>query len=538
MHRRLAAIIAVDMVGYSKIMDADPPRAIRMVTALRERWLEPKATAQGGDVVKRMGDGWLIAFASAQNAVETALAVQHDLSGQTEIALRIAVHLGELVDDGTDVYGTGINIASRLQAEAPPGGVMISQDIHRQIDPALAAGFADAGTLALRNIAQPVAVYRWRPERPGRKPADTLPVIAVERVTAPPGSATLAAAADDLAEQLVHRLSRRTGVRVRAGLPAPDDGAPATYLLRGSLRPRGGAVRLTLTLMRQADGGVIWSDVYEAPDSAVADLCDSAAEQADADLRLEINAFDADRVASLPDEDLGAAELRTRAAQLIYGCTLDTLTRARGLVERALTLDPDNGMSLAMWVEIATMLALAAPDDPDDATLRLIASRADRAVQAMPRSDYVFCIRAQVRCRLIRNLDGARHDIARVDRINPDYAMTLEARALLSMAEGHHDDAVRDLRRRIDKTRRDPYMPAFLYTCAIALLKSGRPAEAAVTLRDAIDLHADCRAYWQLLADALTAAVSPDQAAEAARVAAGLPDRPDPQAMRITLNAF
>ncbi|MEK9662769.1 MAG: adenylate/guanylate cyclase domain-containing protein, partial [Alphaproteobacteria bacterium] len=212
--RRLAVILMADMVDYSRLMENDLEGTIRLIRELRDRWLEPEIGQRGGEVLKRLGDGWIVAFSSVSDAVEAAQAAQVALAAHPQIKLRIALHLGEIVDDGTDLYGTGINIAARLQAEAPPGGVMVSEDVHRQFDSQRVEHFAEAGTFELKNIAQPVRAFQWRPAGIAPVRADEVPTIAVEQVVAAPDADDLRAAAADLREQLLHRLSCRTGIRV------------------------------------------------------------------------------------------------------------------------------------------------------------------------------------------------------------------------------------------------------------------------------------------------------------------------------------
>lgn len=535
--RTLAAIVAADMVGYSRLMDTDQQRAIAQVRSLRERWLEPKTADRGGKVLKRMGDGWLIAFDSASDAVEAAMSVQQGLSTQSEIKIRVAAHVGELIDDGTDYYGPGLNIASRLQVEAPPGGVMISDGLYRQLDPSLGRVFAEAGTFALKNIARPVATFLWRPEHRRAAVPDELPTIALDRVATDPGAVELAQAAEGLGEELMHRLSRRTGIRVRAPGGAAAEGGAPTYRLRGSLRPRGAGLRLTLTLLKCADGEVVWSDAFDGGAGEAAALCDRAAERADNDLRLAINAFDGDRLAALPDDELSASELRTRAAQCIYRCTPDALRRALSLIERAIDLDPDNGMGLAMWSEVSLLLVLAGFDAADGPVLRRIADLADRAVTAAPRSDYVFYVRALVRARLLRDVEGARRDIRRMEQINPGYALRFEAEGFAEFVAGHGAASAAAFRRCNELTARDPYLPTRIYACALALLMAGDPGGAIRTIEEAIEVHRECRAYWQVLADARAAAGDHAAALEARQMAERLPDRPNLLAQRPALDA-
>ncbi len=484
-----------------------------------------------------MGDGWLIAFESASDAVEAAISVQQGLATQSEIKIRMAAHVGELIDDGTDYYGPGLNIASRLQVEAPPGGVMISDGVYRQLDPTLGRTFSEAGTFTLKNIAVPVSTFLWRPEHRRVKVSDERPTISLELATTDPGARDLAQAIDGLGEELVHRLSRRTGIRVRAPGGGAIEASVPTYLLRGSLRPRGAALRLTLTLLKCADGGVVWSEVFDGDASDAAGLCDQAAARADNDLRLAINAFDGDRLALLPEDELSASELRARAAQFIYRCTPDGLRQATLLIERAMELDPDSGMGLAMWCDVSLILAVAGFDHLDGSDIRKIADMADRAVAAAPQSDYAFYVRAMVRSRLLRDVDGARRDIRRMEQINPGYALRFEAEGFIEFVAGNHAASALAFRKCNDLTARDPYLPGRMYACSRALLQAGDPDAAIRTILDAIEVHSECRAYWQLLADAHAAAGNDDAARDARRRAGTMADRPSLLAQRESLDA-
>jgi adenylate cyclase len=226
LERRLAVILVADMVDYSRLMQADQDSTIGLIQALRDKWLEPKVKARGGEVLKRLGDGWIMAFGSVSNAIEVAIGVQEALYGHPEVRLRLAAHLGEIADDGADIYGPGLNIAARLQTEAPPGGLMISEDLHRQLDSRLAGDFTDAGSFTLKNITVPISGFQWRPTKRDLPSASDVPVIAVEPIRSSPDGQEIREAAADLQEQLVHGLSRRTGIRV-LDLMGREKGRPA-----------------------------------------------------------------------------------------------------------------------------------------------------------------------------------------------------------------------------------------------------------------------------------------------------------------------
>lgn len=532
MERRLAVILVADMVDYSRLMQADQDGTIGLIHALRDKWLEPKVKAHGGEVLKRLGDGWIIAFGSVSNAIEVAIGVQEGLYGHPEIRLRLAAHLGEIADDGADIYGPGLNIAARLQTEAPPGGLMISEDLHRQLDSRLAGGFNDAGSFTLKNITVPISGFQWRPAKRDRPSASDVPVIAVEPITSSPDGQEIREAAADLQEQLVHGLSRRTGIRVLA-LDGKGEASP-TYFLRGRLRYRRGEARLTLTLLLRVDNRAIWSEVYEAPAEDLFVFCDQAAEKADSDLRLEINAFDGERIAQLPDDALSSSELRTRAAHLFYATTIEGYERAIALLDRALRLDPSNAMSHAMWVHAHNYLAGGRFEALAPETVAQITRSADQAVQAAPRSDFVFKTRAEIRARL-GDLEGARRDVQRMKRINPHYTLGYQADGLAELAAGAYDAAINAFTQCVARSQRDPCLPFHIFSLTVALVLAGRPKEAAQAIGEAIEIRPDCRAYWLLLAEAHARSGADAEADEAQTMAARLPGRPDILAPRLSL---
>lgn len=548
MRRRLAVILMVDMVDYSAAMETDQAGAIALVRELREHRLEPEVAARGGEVLKRLGDGWIIAFAAVTDAVEAAQSVQTALVGHDRIRLRIAAHLGEIVEDEADVYGTGINIAARLQTEAPPGGVMISEDLCRQLDARLAEGFSDAGTFTLKNIAQPVTGFQWRPAPAAAaadpsEPADALPTIAVAPVMAAPETRETREAGADLQVQLVHNLSRRTGVRVLATDAAGEadraDGAGeagATYTLRCRLRSRDTGGRITATLVRQSDGQVTWSRVLEDGAGDLFALTDRAAEQLSDQLRLQINAFDGDRLAHVPDDRLSPSELRTRAAMLFYRATVADYRHAAELLERALGLDPANASALAMWSEAQLYLLEACYLRADPALRARILAAADTAVQAAPRSDYSWFVRAHVRARLEGDIDGARKDVERLAQLNPGYVLGMEVRGYVELCAGNWERAAAALADAAARSADDPFLPFRLYPLAVARMLAGQPEGALTAITEATELRPSCRHYWLVRAWILRESGRPADALKARETAETTPERADILAQNLHLD--
>ncbi|MCA0927938.1 adenylate/guanylate cyclase domain-containing protein [Ruegeria profundi] len=533
MERRLAVILMADMVEYSAAMGRDQSGTIELIRELRERWLEPEAERRGGRILKRMGDGWIIAFLSVTEAVETAQAVQQALAGHEKIQLRVAVHLGEIAEDEADVYGAGINIAARLQTEAPPGGVMISEDLKRQLDARLAQDFGDAGTFELKNVANPVNGFQWRPVIKPKVGQFDVPAIAVERVTSAPETQETLEVSADLQEQLVHNLSRRTGVRVLA-TDSLDD-AEATYSLRCRLRCRDSEAKITASLTRLSDGQVVWSRVFFGDPRNLFALTDRAAEQLSDALRLQINAFDGDRLADIPDDQLSASELRARAAMLFYRATVSDYRHALDLLERALSLDPQNGSALAMWSEGQLFILEACFDEAEAALREKIIRFSNKAVQASPRSDYSWYVRAHVRARLCGDVEGARKDIDRITQLNPGYVLGMEARGVTELVAGNWVIAAKSLTDAVERSADDPFLPFRLYLLAIAQLMAGEPQPALATISDATELRPDCRHYWLVRAWILSELGRNQEANTAAETAESAPKRPDILAQNVKL---
>ena len=521
--RRLAVVVAADLVGFTRWMGEDEVGARAAIRELKDTAFEPVVRDHGGEILKRLGDGWIVAFPSASGAVRAAMAVQSGLAHHRTIRLRLGAHLGELVFDDGDFHGQGANLAARLQTEAPPGGLLVSQDVHRQLDAALAAGFVEAGSFTLKNVSLPLTGYRWRPTPGATVGGDELPVIAIADLAATPDDAATRAVAEDVREPLIERLARRTGIRVVDARTGRGDGA--TYLLRGRLRLAHGRGRLNLALILTRDGRPAWSQTYDRPADDLFALTDDLVDRADADLRLQINAFDAERIADLADEELSVSELRARAASAYYEATLASWERALALVERALELNPEDPMALAMRVEGAVMLAAARFTDLDDATLRGLEEGLSVAVERLPRSDYVFFTRGLLRVHARRDAAGARRDAERTRALGPAYAPAYELDALVDLLEGAFERAAASLERAVALSADDPLLPYRQYLQAVALYALGERERAAAVIERAGEYRPRVWGFHRLRALCRDAGAD-DVAAPVARAPSILAPRP------------
>ncbi len=288
--RRLAAILAVDIVGYTRLMRADEAGTL---AAVRDLWTErfnPAVAGHGGRVVKLMGDGALVEFASAVDAVECAVALQRGMvrynserQGEEPIEFRMGVNLGDIVIDGDDIFGDGVNVAARLEGEAPKGGVLVSDAVHLQTKGKVGVTFTDAGEAKLKNIDAPLRVWRWEGEgRPARTsgkaaavaPGD-LPSLAVLPFANISGDPDQEYFADGLVEDIITTLSKLDGLRVIArnstfvykgqavDIRAVGKQLGVRYILEGSVRKAGNRIRITTQLIDAESGAHVWAERYD-----------------------------------------------------------------------------------------------------------------------------------------------------------------------------------------------------------------------------------------------------------------------------------
>ncbi len=491
---RLTVLMVVDMVGYTLVMDQDESQAIHAINELRETYLEPVILGHNGKILKRMGDGWIITFGSVADQVKCAMEVQSVLAGHQLIKLRIGAHIGEIYEDENDFYGPVVNLAQRLQAESPPGGLMVSQDLHNQLPTELKTIFRDAGSFRLKNIAQPVNGFQWRPQmHPSGdtdreiKVADDVPSVFVQPFDFAPAESEAKAIADDLRDQIIERLSRRTGIRLL------DEGAQslqnATYQLQGRLRISGDRGRMNLKFILPAEGRTVLSQTYEGDTSDIFRFSDDLIEQVDSDLRLQINAFDGDRIAHLPDDALSISELRSRAASEFYQCTIESFERACHLMDQALRLNPSDAMALAMRAESKIYLAAARHEQLSEVQIRGLEDDLNMAVESAPRSDFVFLMRANFKIYITREISGAITDAERVLSLSPAYSYGHKAIGLAQLLAGEFDKASLTLQKAVSLAEVDPFLPGSLFELAIGQHLSGEHGDAIRTIDRAIQLR-------------------------------------------------
>jgi adenylate cyclase len=521
MSRRFAFIQVADIADYSLMMAQDESATIALVHELRDRLLEPIAERYEGEILKRMGDGWIIAYPSVASGVLAALEIQNGLAEHPKTRLRMGIHMGDIVSDESDLYGTGVNIACRLQTEAPPGGILLSADVYNQLSEKQSQGFLDAGTFKLKNIPRPLQCYQWRPEKlVVSSRSDEVPTIGVGRLVAAPLDEETTAAAEDLHEQIVYGLSRRTGIKVRDVTGNSSD--KATYNLRGRFRRSGGRARVNLSLVLLDDTSTVWADVFEGDAADLFAFCDEVAGEVDAKLRLFVNSLDNNRIGEIPDENLSVSELRTRAAGLFYECTIPDLERLISVMDRARRLNPNDGMSLSMWAIGVVMRSKLRFEIIEGEELEELIAAHDLAVELMPQSDFVFFTRCLFRSITERDPDKVMSDAKRCYELSPNYPQAHIALGYAYILAEDFGKAVVAMRKGTE-LRNDPYWSYRRLHLAVAQY-CGEDYEGTIsTLKEMIDLKPSVRGFRKLLVLALKA-LGRDTEAQKEEAAAALLD--------------
>jgi TolB-like protein len=302
LERRLAAILAADVVGYTRLMGLDEAGTLRRLTDLREKVLAPLIAEHRGRIVKLMGDGLLVEFTSAVDCVVCAMAWQEQVTNAEAVGdvdkrlqFRIGINLGDVIVEGDDIHGDGVNIAARLEGLAEPGEICFSGDAYRQVRGKIEADFEDLGERELKNVAEPVRVYRVRALRSdgastGRGaeplPLPDKPSIAVLPFANMSGDAEQEYFSDGITEDIITELSRfddlfviarnstfsYKGKSVRVQEIARDLGV--AYVVEGSVRKAGARVRITAQLIEAASGNHIWAERYDGELENIFDLQD------------------------------------------------------------------------------------------------------------------------------------------------------------------------------------------------------------------------------------------------------------------------
>ena len=369
MERRLAAILATDVVGYSRLMEADEAGTLAALKSLRSELIDPQIAEHHGRMVKLMGDGALVEFASVVDAVACAAAIQSEMADRKDrtpadrrIELRIGVHLGDIIVEGEDIYGEGVNVAARLEGLAEPGGTCLSGDAYRQVRGKVEAKFEDLGEREVKNLTEPLRVYRIATEGPSLRrsqvvnrplPLPDKPSIAVLPFINMSDDSKQEYFSDGITEDLITDLSKISALSVvsrnavflyKGKAVNPVDVSRelgVQYVLEGSVRRAADRVRITAQLIDPATGYHTWAERYDRDLTDIFSLQDEITEKIVAALEVKLTAVEQGQMTSRYTDNLEAYDYFLRGRAYQGGATKESTARAREMFERAIELDPN-----------------------------------------------------------------------------------------------------------------------------------------------------------------------------------------------------
>ncbi len=485
MERRLAAILAADAVGYTSLMGADEAGTLRRFTDLRKVVLEPLIAVHHGRIVKLMGDGLLVEFASVVGALTCALAWQagvaeHQASADDDrrLGFRIGINLGDVIVDGEDIHGDGVNVAARLEALAEPGGICLSDDAYRQVRGKVEADFEDLGDRELKNVAEPVRVYRVKTAASGivaaRPAGEPLPLpdkpsIAVLPFSNMSGDDEQEYFADGITEDLVTALSKirwffviarnstftYKGQAVEVTQVARELGV--RYVIEGSVRRAGNRVRITAQLIDATTGRHVWAERYDRLIEDIFELQDEMAQTIVGAVEPELSAAERESAVRKPPESLDAWETYQRGLWHLWNFNKEDNAEAQRLLRKAQDLDP--GFATAYAFEsyshyLHAMLGFA--EDPAESLATALA--AAKKALALDDKDPVAYFAAGRVYMMRGQHDDSVAELERAVALNPGFGLAHHGLGCALMLSGRLEEAAEELDKAIRLSPRDPVL--------------------------------------------------------------------------------
>ena len=469
--RRLSAIVAVDVAGFSRMMSADEIGTVVLLRALWGEVLHPAVARHGGRVVKMMGDGALVEFVSVIDAVECSVGIQRTMIDRNHqaaqpVALRIGINLSEIIVDGEDILGDGVNIAARLESQAPVGGILISDIVHSQVQGKVSISFEDAGNLQLKNIPQPVRGWVWRKDKQEGKPdapapplpktpaallrpsVEDIPSLAVLPFAVISQDEEQAFFADGLVDDILTRLSKLSGLRVIARQSSFTYKGSSQdvhqiakqlgvrHLLQGSVRRAGNRMRITTQLVDAASGTQVWAERYDRDMDDIFAVQDEISLQLVTELQVHLTAGEQARLRYTTTTNVAA-----------WNCWIEGLThhngpmtaafqiRARKAWERGLALDPGSATLHALLGHLHLLSArFGWWDDPRSCALKA-QSLTEKALSLDPDSPDAYRNVSNLKLGL-RDFESAAAAARRLVELSPNAADALVTASYVLQSAG------------------------------------------------------------------------------------------------------
>lgn len=496
--RKLAAIVAADVVGYSRLMGRDESGTLAALKSIRRELVDPLVASHGGRVVKSTGDGLLLDFASAVDAVRCAIAMQQGMAVRgvdNRIVFRIGINVGDIIVDGDDIIGDGVNVAARLEQIAEPGGICLADRAHHDIRGRIDVVFTDGGTPTLKNIEEAVRVWHWSgnvtPRPAPAREATASPSIAVLPFDVLSDQMALAHVADALVEDVIALLARMPGFFVisRASSFTFRDRATdvnriarelgVRYIVEGSLRAIGNGVRVAVELTDAGSGRVLWSGRFEAAQDNTTNLQDEITRAIVGHLVPELTRAEIAVIRRRHVDNIDAWGHFFQASGEIQlgGWSKASIDRACAHLARATAVDPDFALAHAQGALLKalgrTLGIIQSPEIVEE-----VIRAAEKAIDLDPNNSEVL---SHAGCALadIGQRERGLEILERAQEIDPSNAQAHVAfHATRGLDSATREESIAGLRYGMRLSPRDKRLGFWGWVLAVVLLQTGRLSEA------------------------------------------------------------
>jgi adenylate cyclase len=530
-NRKLAAILAADVVGYSRLMASDEEGTLAALKWHRQMVLEPAVAVHGGRIVKLMGDGTIVEFTSVVDAVNCALSVQRSGNSlqeenlhQPKIVLRIGINLGDVIIEGDDIYGDGVNIAARLEPVAEPGGICISSIVNESIGNRIDVRFEDGGQVNVKNIDRPIRIWRWHPgtaeaastkrQRSSNGAPRPHAAIAVLPFTNMSGDPEQEYFSDGISEDIITDLSKIAGLTVIArnssfaykgrsvDVRTVGRELGVQSVLEGSIRRAGNRVRITAQLIDATSGGHLWGDRYDRDLTDIFEVQDDVTRRIVDALKVTLSPAEKERLAETKTSNPAAYDFLLRGREFMFGSERNrkTFEQAITYFKKALEHDPNYSQAYACLGFAYNFDYQNRWTDDPDSSLPVAKQYARQAIEKDPSEPLARCVSAMV-ASLEKDLDQARSEIDAALSLNPNFALAHNLRGSNRIYSGKPLEAIPEIEQGM---RLDPALSSqFLHFLGMAYLLAGKYETAAALLRQRIVLVPQTDFSRALLASAL-----------------------------------
>jgi len=542
--RRLAAVLAADVAGYSRLMGADEEGTLARLKAIRKSLVDPAIAAHRGRVVKTTGDGMLVVFASAVDAARSAIEVQRSMSSEnagvqqdSRIEFRIGIHIGDIMIDDSDIFGDGVNIAARLEGIARPGGVCISDDAYRQIRGKVEMACDDLGPQVLKNIAEPMRVWqvefdqdaaRALAERAPELALPDKPSIAVLPFQNMSGDPEQEYFADGMVEEIITALSRFKMLFVIArnssfaykgravDIKQVGRELGVRYVLEGSVRKAAGRVRITGQLIDAANGSHLWADRFEGDLNDVFALQDEVTSKVVSAIQPKLLQTEIELAARRRTGNLSAHDLFLRSLPHFYAVTREGMLQAQELLARALELDPRYGAAASLAAG-CHMMSVGQNWATDSKQAMMEGGRLLALALSIDKDDPdALCIAGRVTSYIFGDVEKAKEMVDRAVALNPNSSLAWEQRGWTYEYSGKSEEAIESFERSIRLSPLDPLLFSTYTGISLSLISLGRFEEALASARKALRINTNFSSTWRCVVAALSNLGRDEEARQAA----------------------